>query len=36
LLIGTILAVLTFSLIAGLLSIRRIVRIDPATAVGAR
>jgi putative ABC transport system permease protein len=34
--IGTVLAVLVFSLIAGLLSIRRIVRIDPATAVGAR
>lgn len=34
--IGTVLAVLVFSLLAGLLSIRRIVRIDPATAVGAR
>lgn len=34
--IGTVLAVLVFSLVAGLLSIRRIVRIDPATAVGAR
>jgi ABC-type antimicrobial peptide transport system permease subunit len=28
--------VLVFSLLAGLLSIRRISRIDPATAVGAR
>lgn len=34
--IVTVLAVLIFSLIAGLLSIRRIVRIDPASAVGAR
>ena len=34
--IGTVAAVLVFSLVAGLLSIRRIVRIDPATAVGAR
>lgn len=34
--IGTVLAVLVFSLLAGLLSIRRIVRIDPSTAVGAR
>ncbi|MEI2717880.1 MAG: ABC transporter permease [Candidatus Nanopelagicales bacterium] len=33
---GTLLAVLAFSLIAGLLSIRRIARIDPATAAGAR
>lgn len=36
LVIGTILAVLLFSLASGLLSIRRIARIDPATAVGAR
>lgn len=36
LIIGTVLAVLVFSLLAGLLSIRRIVSIDPATAVGAR
>lgn len=36
LILGTVLAVLVFSLLAGLLSIRRIVRIDPATAVGAR
>lgn len=36
LVIGTIVAVLVFSLAAGLLSIRRIARIDPATAVGAR
>lgn len=36
LIIGTVLAVLAFSLLAGLLSVRRIVRIDPATAVGAR
>ncbi|MDQ1246626.1 MAG: hypothetical protein QG597_994 [Actinomycetota bacterium] len=36
LIFGTVLAVLIFSLLAGLLSIRRIVRIDPATAVGAR
>ncbi|TXH45208.1 MAG: ABC transporter permease [Actinobacteria bacterium] len=36
LIIGTVLAVLVFSLLAGLLSIRRIARIDPATAVGAR
>ncbi len=34
--IGTILAVLVFSLLAGLLSIRRIARIDPASAVGGR
>ncbi len=34
--IGTVMAVLVFSLIAGLLSIRRILRIDPASAVGAR
>ena len=33
---GTIVAVWIFSLIAGLLSIRRIARIDPASAVGAR
>jgi putative ABC transport system permease protein len=33
---GTVAAVLAFSLLAGLLSIRRIARIDPATAVGAR
>lgn len=36
LVIGTILAVLVFSLLAGLLSIRRISTIDPATAAGAR
>lgn len=36
LIIGTVIAVLAFSLVAGLLSIRRIARIDPATAVGAR
>lgn len=34
--ITTIVAVLAFSLLAGLLSIRRIARIDPASAVGAR
>ena len=34
--IGTITAVLLFSLLAGLLSIRRIARIDPASAVGSR
>jgi len=34
--IGTVVAVLVFSLIAGLLSIRRILRIDPSSAVGAR
>ncbi len=34
--IGTIGAVLVFSLLAGLLSIRRIARIDPASAVGSR
>ena len=33
---GTILAVWLFSLLAGLLSIRRIAKIDPASAVGAR
>ena len=33
---GTVLAVWAFSLLAGLLSIRRIARIDPASAVGAR
>ena len=32
----TVLAVLAFSLLAGLLSIRRIVRIDPSTATGSR
>ena len=36
LVIGTVLAVLVFSLLAGLLSIRRISSIDPATAAGAR
>ena len=36
LIITTVLAVLVFSLLAGLLSVRRISRIDPATAVGAR
>lgn len=36
LVIGTIVSVLVFSLAAGLLSIRRIAKIDPATAVGAR
>lgn len=36
LVIGTVLAVLVFSLLAGLLSIRRIATIDPATAAGAR
>ena len=36
LIVTTVLAVLVFSLLAGLLSIRRISRIDPATAVGAR
>lgn len=34
--LGTIAAVLAFSLAAGLLSIRRIARIDPASAVGSR
>ncbi|MDP4676800.1 MAG: ABC transporter permease [Candidatus Nanopelagicales bacterium] len=34
--ITTVLAVLVFSLLSGLLSVRRIVRLDPATAVGAR
>ena len=34
--IGTIATVLVFSLLAGLLSIRRIARIDPASAVGSR
>ena len=34
--VGTIVAVLVFSLVAGLLSIRRISKIDPASAVGAR
>lgn len=33
---GTVLAVLVFSLLAGLLSIRRISKIDPFTAAGAR
>jgi putative ABC transport system permease protein len=36
LVLGTILSVLVFSLGSGLLSIRRIAKIDPATAVGAR
>ena len=36
LIITTILAVWVFSLLAGLLSIRRIAKIDPASAVGAR
>lgn len=36
LILTTVGAVLVFSLLAGLLSIRRIARIDPATAVGAR
>jgi putative ABC transport system permease protein len=36
LIIGTVMAVWLFSLLAGLLSVRRIARIDPATAVGAR
>jgi putative ABC transport system permease protein len=36
LVIGTVIAVLIFSLIAGLLSIRRISKIDPFTAAGAR
>jgi putative ABC transport system permease protein len=36
LVIGTVAAVLLFSLLAGALSIRRITKIDPATAVGAR
>ncbi len=36
LIIGVVLSVWIFSLLAGLLSIRRIARIDPATAVGAR
>lgn len=36
LVITTVLAVLVFSLLAGALSIRRITKIDPATAVGAR
>lgn len=34
--IGTVLAVLICSLLAGLLSIRRIAKVDPASAVGAR
>jgi len=34
--LGTIAAVLVFSLLAGILSIRRIVRIDPSAAVGSR
>lgn len=33
---GVVLSVLVFSLLAGLLSIRRITKIDPATAAGAR
>jgi putative ABC transport system permease protein len=36
LVIGTVAAVLAFSLLAGLLSIRRISKIDPFTAAGAR
>ena len=36
LIIGTVAAVLLFSLVAGLLSIRRIAQIDPASAAGAR
>ena len=36
LIIGVVVAVLVFSLLAGMLSIRRIAKIDPATAVGAR
>lgn len=36
LIIGVVLSVWIFSLLAGLLSIRRIARIDPASAVGAR
>ena len=36
LILTTVGAVLVFSLLAGLLSIRRIARIDPASAVGAR
>jgi len=36
LIVGTIAAVLIFSLLAGLLSIRRIASIDPASATGAR
>ena len=36
LIVTTVAGVLVFSLLAGLLSIRRISRIDPATAVGAR
>jgi putative ABC transport system permease protein len=36
LVVGVVLSVWIFSLLAGLLSIRRIARIDPATAVGAR
>ena len=36
LVISTVLAVLVFSLVAGLLSIRRISKIDPFTAAGAR
>jgi putative ABC transport system permease protein len=34
--VTTVIAVLVFSLLAGLLSIRRIARIDPSSAVGAR
>lgn len=36
LVIGTVLAVLAASLLAGLLSVRRIVKLDPASAAGAR
>lgn len=36
LVIGTVLGVLVFSLLAGLLSVRRIARIDPFSAAGAR
>ena len=36
LIVGVVLSVWIFSLLAGLLSIRRIARIDPASAVGAR
>jgi putative ABC transport system permease protein len=36
LVIGTVVSVLVFSLLAGLLSVRRIARIDPFSAAGAR
>ena len=36
LVIGTVGSVLIFSLMSGLLSVRRIARLDPATAAGAR